>query len=218
MHFPNTTAAISSLLMVTASASTEVSFPVPGTGSATAVVPGAPEGDLTTTTVYETSTFYVTSAITVPTPVASVSESISAPANSGVAAPSSGYAMPPVPANSSATVPPAEITPTQSLYVIDSQTFVPVTLWENSTTRVIYPQNSTALEIPTGYPANSTAPSTVVVTTSVASKTAVTTSKHSSATESPSATVSEVPLNGAGKGAGNAVLGMGLIAGFMALL
>jgi hypothetical protein len=205
MHFPNTTAAISSLLMVTASASTEVSFPVPGTGSATAVVPGAPEGDLTTTTVYETSTFYVTSAITVPTPVASVSESISAPANSGVAAPSSGYAMPPVPANSSATVPPAEITPTQSLYVIDSQTFVPVTLWENSTTRVIYPQNSTA-------------PSTVIVTTSVASKTAVTTSKHSSATESPSATVSEVPLNGAGKGAGNAVLGMGLIAGFMALL
>ena len=224
MHFPNTTAAISSLLIVTASASTDVSFPVPGPGSTTAVVPGAP-ADVTTTTVYETSTFYVTSAITMPTSVASIFESTSASANSSVVAPSSGYAMPPapsapaVPANSSAvTAPPAEITPTQSLYVTGSHTFVPVTLWENSTTRVIYPQNSTALEIPTGYPANGTAPSTstVIVTTSVPPTTAVTTSKHASATAS--ATVSEVPTNGAGKVAGDAVLGMGLVAGFMALL
>lgn len=202
MHFPNATAAISSLLMVTASASTPASFPVPA------------EGDITTTTVFETSTFYVTSAITVPTPVASVSESTSAPANSSAAAPSSGYAVPPVPANSSAVV----ITLTQSLYVTGNQTFVPVTLWNSEGTTVIYPQNSTALEIPTGYPANGTAPSTVVVTTPVASKTALTNSKHTSATASPSATVSEVPTNGAGKAAGGAVLGMGLVAGFMALL
>jgi len=208
MHFPNTTAAISSVLMVTASASTPAFFSGPGTGSGTAVVPGAPEG-VTTTTVYETTTFYVTSAITVPTPIASMSSSISASADSSVVA-SSGYAMP--------TAPPAKITPTQSLYVTGSQTFVPVTLWENSTTRVIYPQNSTALESPTGYPANGTAPSTVVVTTSVSSKTVVTTSKHISATVSPSATVSEVPTNGAGKIAGDAVLGMGLVAGVMALL
>ncbi|KAF3051871.1 hypothetical protein E8E11_010808 [Didymella keratinophila] len=222
MHFPNITAAISSLLMVIASASTSASFEVPGTGSGIAVVPGAPEG-VTTTTVYGTSTYYITSAITVPTPVGSVSLSISASTESNVA-PSSGYAMPPVPANSSAvtpglseTAPPAEITPTQSLYVTGSQTFVPVTLWENSTTRIIYPQNSTALEILTGYPANGTAPSTVVVTTS-ASQTVVTTSKHTSATAEPSATVSEVLTNGAGKIAVDAVLGMGLVAGFIALL
>ncbi|KAF3039942.1 Mucin-5B [Didymella heteroderae] len=212
MHFTNTTACISSLLMVTASASMPASFLVPSTGSGTAAVPGAPEGDITTTTtVYETSTFYVTSAVTVPTPVASASSSsevVSVPANSSAVTISS----------CSETAPPAEITPIRSLCVTGSQTFVPVTLWENGTTRVIYPQNSTALEIPTGYAANGTAPSTVVVTTSVASKTAMTTSKHTSATASPSATVSEVPTNGAGKVAGDAVLGMGLVAGFMALL
>lgn len=216
MHFSNTTAAMSSLI-ITASAGTPASFSFPGTDTPLAVVPGAP-ADVTTTTVYETSTFYVTSAITMPTPDTSVS-SISAPANSSVAA-SSGYAMPPLPSNSStvATAPPAEITSTQSLYVTGSQTFVPVTLWENSTTRVIYPQNSTALEIPTGDPANGTAPSTstVILTTSVAPKTAVTTSKHTSATAS--ATVSEVPTNGADKVAGDAVLGMGLVAAVMALL
>jgi hypothetical protein len=226
MHFPNTTACISSLLMVTASASTPASFEVPGTGSGTAAVPGASEVD--TTTVYETSTstYHVTSATTVPTPVASVSSSaevVSTPANSSVAA--TRLCSETASANSSVTVtssctetaPPADITPTQSLYVTGSQTFVPVTLWENSTTRVIYPQNSTALEIPTGYPANGTAPSTVVVTTSV-SKTAATSKVQTSATTSPSATVSEVPANGAGKVAGDAVLSLGLLAGFMALL
>lgn len=223
MHFPYTTAAIICLLMVTASASTDISFSVPGSGSATAAVPGPSEGDITTT-VYETSTFYVTSVVSVPTPVASVSESVGAPADSTVATSSLGYAVPTVSANSSAvaTVPPTEMTPTQSLYVTGSQTFVPVTLWENSTTRVIYPQNSTAVEIPTGYPANGTTPSTVVVTTSISSSAvttskALTSSKHTTMS-SPSATVSEVPTNSAGKVAGEAVLSLGLVAGLMALL
>ncbi|KAF1923308.1 uncharacterized protein M421DRAFT_9816 [Didymella exigua CBS 183.55] len=201
MHFPNTAACISSLLMVTASASTPASFEVPGTGFGTAAVPGAPEVD-TTTTVFETSTFYVTSAVTVPTPLASTSsavEIISVPANSSAVTASS----------CSEAVPPAEVTPTQSLYVIGSQTFVPVTLWENSTTRVIYPQNSTAIAIPTGYPANGT--STVVVTTSV-SKTVASSTSNVSATAEPSATVSEVPVNGAGNVAADAVLGLGLVA------
>lgn len=207
MHFPNTTACIGSLLMVTASASTPVSFEVPGTGSGTAAVPAVPEVD--TTTVYETSTYYVTSAVTLtsaPVPSASTSSApvASAPANSSAVATSS----------CSETAPPAEITPSQSLYVTGSQTFVPVTLWENSTTRVIYPQNSTALEIPTGYPANGTS----VVVTTVSSRTATTSKDKTSATASPSATVSEVPVNGAGKVAGDAVLGLGLVAGFMALL
>lgn len=205
MHFPNTVACISSLLIVTASASTAVSFALPGTGSGIAAVPGAPEVD-TTTTVYETSTYYATSEITVPTPVVTASSSaepVNTSANSSIVVASS----------CSETAPPAEITPTESLYVTGSQTFVPVTLWENSTTRVIYPQNSTALEIPTGYPANGT--STGATSTSVAS----TTSKDkTSATASPSATVSEVPVNGSGKVAGDAVLVLGALAGFMALM
>lgn len=199
MHFPTAAVCISSLLMVTVSASTPVSFEVPGTGSGTAAAPVVPEVD--TTTVFETSTYFLTSAVTVTsTPVASV------PANSSAIVASS----------CSETAPPADITPTQSLYVTGSQTFVPVTLWEGNTTRVIYPQNSTALEIPTGYPANGT--STVVITTSV-SKTGTSTSKDkTSATVSPSASVSEVPVSGAGKLAGDAMLELGLVAGFMAWL
>ncbi|KAJ4376879.1 hypothetical protein N0V86_006315 [Didymella sp. IMI 355093] len=227
MHFPNTTACISSLLMATASASTPASFEVPGTGSGTAAAPGASEVD-TTTTVYETSTstYYVTSAITVPTFVASVSSSaevVSTPDNSSVVVTSlcsetaSTNSSVTVTSSCTETAPPVAIKQTQSLYVTGSQTFVPVTLWENNTTRVIYPQNTTALEIPTGYPANGTAPSTVVVTTPV-SKTATTSRVQTSATTLPSATVSEVPANGAGKVAGDAVLGLGLLASFMALL
>lgn len=199
MHFPTTIACISSLFMVIVSASTPASFEVPSTGSSTATAPTVPEVD--TTTVYETSTHFLSSAATVTSaPIASV------PANSSAIATSS-Y---------SETGPPADITPTQSLYVTGSQTFVPVTIWENTTTRVIYPQNSTAVDIPTGYPINGT--STVVVTTSISKTAASTSNDKNSATVSPSAAVSEVPVNGASKAAGDAMLGVGLIAGFIALL
>lgn len=164
MHFTNTTACISSCLMATASAKT-LAYGAPGT-----VV--APQVD--TTTVFETSTQYVTSAITVTSSAANITTAIG----------DTAYGP----------------------------------LWEGNTTSVIFPQNSTVVEIPTGLPANGT--STIVVTTTASSsKAAATTTKDkTSATASASATASEAPANGAGKTTGNAVLRMGIVAALMALL
>ncbi|KAJ4363870.1 hypothetical protein N0V95_000940 [Ascochyta clinopodiicola] len=195
MRFTNIAACMSSLLMVTVSASISASFEVPGSISSTATGPG-----VDTTTVFKTSTYYLSSAITVT----------SSTANGTAEATKTGYAPPPVEPTT---------TPEASLYVTSSQTFIPVTLWEGSTTRVIYPQNSTAIEIPTGAPANRT--STIVVTTTASSSEPAmssTTKNKTSATASASASVSEVPVNGADKITGSALLGMGVIAGVMALL
>ena len=184
--------------MATASASVPESFEAPGPAPGTAV---APEVD--TTTVFETSTYYFTSAMIVT----------SARINSTAGETST----------CADSAPPAE--PTASLHVTGNQTFVPVTLWEGSTTRVVFPQNSTALAMPTGYPTNGT--STVVVTatafssssSSSSDKTVATTPKHkTSATASASASVSEVPDSSAAKLTGNPMLGMGAVAGLMAFL
>ncbi|KZM28085.1 uncharacterized protein EKO05_0000859 [Ascochyta rabiei] len=195
MRFANIAACISSLLVVTVSASTPAAFEVPGSVPGTAA---APEVD--TTIVFETSTYYLSSAIAV------TSDTV----NSTAEVTKTGYAPPPVEPTTTSEA---------SLYVTASQTFVPVTLWEGSTTRVIFPQNSTAVEIPTGVPANGT--STVIVTATASSSEPVvsTTAKNkTSATASASASVSQVPVNGAGKVTGSALLGMGIVAGFMALL
>lgn len=80
----------------------------------------------------------------------------------------------------------------------------------------IFPQNSTGIAIPTGHPANRTV--TITSTASSSKMTATTTKDETSTTESASASVSEVPVNDAGKTTGNALLGMGCIAGIMALL
>ncbi|KAF9693360.1 hypothetical protein EKO04_008797 [Ascochyta lentis] len=205
MHFTNTAACLGSLFVATAYASTPVSFEVPGSAPGTAV---APEVD--TTTVFETSTYYLTPVITVTSDTA----------NSTAELTKTGYAPPPVEPTT---------TPEASLYVSNGHTFVPVTLWEGSTTRVIYPQNSTAIEIPTGVPVNNTSTvvvptngtSTVVVTATASSSktTASTTTKDkTTTTASASASVSEVPVNGASKVAGSALLGMGIVASVMALL
>ena len=200
MRFTNITACLGSLFMATVSASTPASFELPGSAPGTAAAP-----QVDTTTVYSTSTYYVTSAITkTSAPVAS------SPASSVVAPVMSSSCT----ANVTAPTDPL-ITPSVSLFVTDGKTFVPVTVWGPNSTYVVFPQNSTAVAAPTG---NIT--STVVITTS-ASKTAASTSKASasaSTTASASATVSEVPINGAGKVAGNALLGLGAVAGFMALL
>lgn len=215
MYFPHNALCISSLLMATVSAGTPASFEIPGGLSGTAAAPG-----VVTTTVYETSTHYLTSAITLTSVPVSASATVSdMPANSSMVVTSSCTSSLPVESTP---------TPSVSLFVSGNMTFVPVTLWEGSTTRVIFPQNSTSIAIPTGYPANDTASvnatsavgiSTVVLTTSV-SKTATTSNDKSSSTASGSASVSEVPVNGAvaGKIAGNAVLGLGAVAGLMALL
>ncbi|KAF1361456.1 hypothetical protein EJ07DRAFT_154239 [Lizonia empirigonia] len=178
--------------MATASAST-LAYDVPGSAPGTAVAP-----QVDTTTVFETSTQYVTSAITVT----------SSAANSAAAVSETGH------------VPPPEepVVTKVSLNVTASQTSVPVMLWEGNTTSVVFFQNSTVVEIPTGHPANGT--STVVVTTTASSsKIAATTTKDkTSATASASASVSEVPANGAGKTTDNAVLRMGVVAALMALL
>jgi hypothetical protein len=203
MRFTNTTACISSLLMVTTSASTPTSFEIPGSAPGSAA---APEVD--TTTVYTTSTYYVTSAVTMTSAPVVSTPAISAPTNSTTVMSS------PCSDNASSPVEPV-ITPSVSLYVTDGNTFVPVTVWGPNSTVVVFPQNSTALEVPTGYPANSTV---VVGTMTSASKTGTTSKDKTSATASTSASVSEVPENGASKVAGPALLSMATVAGFMALL
>lgn len=190
MHFPTTTACISSLLLLTASASTPASFEVPGPVPGTADPP-----KVTTTTVFETSTYYLTSAMTLTS--TTLNNSTATASSSG------GYALPPA------------ITP--SLYASGSQTFVPVTLWEGNSTVA---QNSTVMPtpIPTGH-ANGT--SSVVLTTASAATTSETNTSATattSANASASASVIEVPVNGAGKGAENAVLGLCVLAGLMAFL
>ncbi|KAJ4988468.1 hypothetical protein SVAN01_06085 [Stagonosporopsis vannaccii] len=191
MHFPNTIVCLSSLLMITAFAGTPTSFGVPSSVPSTVATPA-----VDTTVLYETSTYYLTSAITLTVPAASE------------------------PANSSSCTDESTTTLTPSVVVSDNTTLTPVTLWEGTTTRVVYPQNSTVPAVPTDFPNSTTiiaGTSTVVNKTVVfATKTATGTSSSKDET-SATASVSEVPVNGAGRGAGSVVLGLGAAVGAMAL-
>lgn len=183
--------------MTAASASTPTSFDAPGSESSTLAAPA-----LDTTIVYETSTYYLTSAITLTVPVATH--------------------IPIKPANSSScTTDTSMSTLNPSVVVSGNVTLAPVTLWEDTTTRVIYPQNSTAIAFPTVEPNGTTTnfgTSTVVSTTVVSSSKTATDASSSKDETSATASVSEVPVSGAVRGAGNAVLGLGAVAGVMALL
>ena len=203
MRFTNTAVCISSLLMAITSASTPTSFEIPGSTPGSAASP-----EIDTITFYTTSTYYVTSAVTMTSAPVACIPAVSTPANS------TAMISSPCSDNASSSVQPV-VTPSVSLYVTDGKTFVPVTVWGPNSTVVIFPQNSTALGVPTGYPANSTV---VAGTTASASKTRITSKDKTSATASTSASVSEVPVNGASKAAGNALLSMATVAGFMALL
>lgn len=188
MHYINTTTVIGSLLMATVFASTPTSFEAPGVAPGTAA---APEVD--TTTVFITSTYRLTSAVT-----------MSVTANSTAETTKTDYSL-------SSTEPKA--TPNVSLYTSTGSTYVPVTLWEGNSSRIVFPQNSTTIGIPPG------STSTLIVTTTIPPK-AVSTASYSDKTTSgaASATVSIEPSNNAGKMVGNALLGMGVVAGFVAFL
>lgn len=206
MRFLTTIAAISSLAMLTFG-STDFSSNVPGQAPGTAAGP--------TNVVTSIISKFTTTTATVLVP------------------------------QSSAPATPPEPMVTQSLLVSNGQTFVPVTLWEGSTTRVIYPQNSTftdaiSTECPSGTPistvsvicssANGTMlTSTVSLSTSEsasasASPTKTTRTANRSLTATASASRSEAPYNngavlGKGQGGkGSIVMGLGIVAGAMALL
>jgi len=197
MRLPTTILCLSSLLTTTASASKPTSFDAPGSESSTVAAPA-----LDTTIVYETSTYYLTSAITLTVPVTSP--------------------IPIKPANSSYCTTDASMpTLNPSVVVSGNVTLVPVTLWEGTTTRLIYPQNSTAIALPTVKPNGTTTivgTSTVVSTTVVSSSKTATGASSSKDETSATASVSEVPVSGAGRGTENAVLGLGAVAGVIVLL
>lgn len=192
MHYINTTTTIvSSLLMASVFASTPTSFEVPGAAPGTAA---APEVD--TTTVFITSTYRLTSAVT-----------ISATVNSTTEASKTSQSLP---STESMAIPGVS-------YTTAGPTYVPVTLWDGNSSRIVFPQNSTTIEVSTGSPANST--STVIVTTTVPLGTLSTaTYKDKTASGTVSASVSVEPSNNAGKMAGNALICMGAVAVLVAFL